>query len=774
MPSKSLPHTLAVFAFLLLDLSVAVAEIEEVLITARQREEIAREVPVTLTSIDQQTAELFQLSSVRDISELVPNLITTQRGSGAAAAIYLRGIGSNNNDAAFDSAVALNFDGVMANSSRLITNGNLDMVQIDILKGPQSLYFGKGASAGVISIRSADPTKQFEGHLNLSREFEEDGLSAETLISGALSEQLLARLALRSHSADEVTHNSDPNAANQRRGEDHKDGRLTLIWSPSDVLTANLKYSFSDYENDGPLLFADIQCREGQAQHTEYTPALIQLPNNYNCDFRDQTIQVADQNVIEAESQPGNNDGMPYGHQSLDIARLQLDWAISTDHKLTSITSLLDMNENGFDCYAYDSWGSNCITTENTEESFSQELRLHSNYTDQLAITAGIYFQDRELLHRNYQIAFGISYLTGADPVTGHTFDWIKEHTTDHRTLSAYANLTWNMDQHWALSLGGRFSDEEKDNIYSTPYVHDAISSGGKSASSGFSVATSFSDSNFSPEASLSYKTENTTYFIAYKTGFKSGGVAYSPLPVFDTYLNLAAGDTSELIFDSETSQGFEIGMKSLMADNSLQVNTTLYRYIYEDLQIQDFDPVSLAFVTLNADEVTNTGIESDFIYQPQIDGLSIFGSIAYTDTEYTDSFINIIGADLNGEKRQQAPEWTGNLGLNFNREITRGHLAGFNISATYTDDYLTNNSDTGGPNSFTQPEFWRGDLAFYLENAENGWELRLTAKNISDKIFTSETVGRPNSTPNGNGEIDLVHFHNRGRQLTLTATYNF
>jgi len=811
MHVKKLATQVAGFALFLFDLSLANAEIEEITVSARQREEILNDVPVTISVIDKQTIDLFQLGSVRDISGIVPGLFTTQRGSGSGGALYLRGIGSNTNDAAFDSAVALNFDGAVANSSRLITNSSLDMTQIEILKGPQSLYFGKGASAGVISIRSANPSDEFEGRIKLSREFEEDGLGIEGVLSGPLTDSLSARIALRTNSTDEVVRNSDTNASNEWRGEENTDGRLTLLWKANEDFSANFKYSFSDYENDGALLFADIQCRDATAQATIYGFQQITLPNSYNCDFTDQQIQVADQNVIEAQNQQGNNGGVPYSEQTLDLARLKLDWDISEQYRLTSITAYLDMDEQGFDCFAYDQNGSSCIVTANTEESFSQELRIQSNFKDAFNFTAGIFYQDRELFHLNRQNTFGLPFLLGlADPLmsgagieaaldrynfgivppfpvfdptsgTGNSFDWTKEHPTDHKTLSIFASASWNLTEQLSLTVGGRYSDEEKDNLYSIPYIHSAYLAFSAppfnvpSASSGFSIATSFSDSNFTPEVSLSYAaTDDTTYYAAYKTGFKSGGISTSQLPVFTTFLNLAAGDTSELIYDSETSSGFELGVKTNTYENRLRLSATLYRYIYEDLQIQNFDSGALSFVTLNADEVTNQGLETQFVYQTNMQGLTFKGELAYTDTEYTSSFLNILGVDLNGEKRQQAPEWTGYIGFDFSRNLGTSLFGGVSFTANYSDDYLTNNSETGGPDDFLQPSFWRGDLALFLSDQSEVWKLSLTARNLTDEIYSVDTVGRPNSIPNSNGERDLVHFQNRGRQISLVASYSF
>ncbi len=671
---------------LAINVPTATAQVlEEIVVNARKKEESLQDVPVTLTALGSESLERLNINNIKDIASLVPTLQTAQRGSGAGASIFLRGIGSSSIDASFDSAVALNFDDVVSNSARLISQGNLDMAQVEVLKGPQSLYFGKGASAGVVSIQSADPTQEFEAFVRASVESEEGGQTFEGVVSGALSETLSARLAARSINIDEVQLNTQPGVANRQRGEESRDARLTLLWEPSDRFSANLKISVSEYENDGSLSFTDVNCADDTAQLGVYPQASalavpILVANTYDCQFGDQRTQVADQNSIvnQPGGQPGNNNGVPFGSQELELARLKLDWQISDALTLTSVTSNLDLSEAGFDCFAYDTNGSNCIVTENTVDSFSQELRLAASINSSLEVVVGAYYQNRDLLHVNIQDVFSVpvllSLLTGSpeaarDPFTGFTIDWIKEHPTAHETFSLFSSLSWNINDAWNLTVGGRYSDEQKENLYQTPFVHAGFQLllPGAAAQSGFSVPIDFADTNFSPELSLSYQpTENLNYYFAYKTGFKSGGVSFSQLPVLADFFALAAGDASALIFDSETVEGFELGLKSLLLDGDLRLNATLYDYDYENLQNQQFNSLTFVFTTFNAGDVDNRGLEVDAVYQTDFDGLSLRGAFAYTDSKYSSSFVNIAGVDLNGQTRQNAPELTFNMGFDY------------------------------------------------------------------------------------------------------------
>ena len=284
-----------------------------------------------------------------------------------------------------------------------------------------------------------------------------------------------------------------------------------------------------------------------------------------------------------------------------------------------------------------------------------------------------------------------------------------------------------------------------------------------------------FDDSNFSPEASLAYSpNEQINYYLAYKTGFKSGGVSYSQLPFLTDFFKLASEDTSALVFDSETSKGFEVGVKSYLMNDNMRINATLYSYEYDNLQNQQLNPATFEFVTFNAGAVSNKGLEADMAYQTSVEGLSLRGSFAYTDTEYSSRFVNISGIDLNGQTRQNAPALSFNLGMDYLKPLSNGLEAYFGATLYYSDDYTTSTAQQGTVNDFVQESFWRSDVVASI-GAQNGqWQLSLAGRNLGDQIYTVDTTGRPGSLPNAQGQIDQVHFVNRGRQLFLEGIFRF
>ena len=161
MHKSALPHSLnALYVACSLALPAALAPslagaqaLEEVIVTARRREETLQDIPVTVTAIGEQQIQQGMVMDLRDVGRLVPNMQVYSAGSGSGSGIYLRGIGSSTISAAFDPAVALNLDGVPLAASRMIVAGQMDTRQIEVLKGPQSLYFG-AAIFGIFCWRS--------------------------------------------------------------------------------------------------------------------------------------------------------------------------------------------------------------------------------------------------------------------------------------------------------------------------------------------------------------------------------------------------------------------------------------------------------------------------------------------------------------------------------------------------------------------------------------------------------------------------------------------
>ena len=299
--------------------------------------------------------------------------------------------------------------------------------------------------------------------------------------------------------------------------------------------------------------------------------------------------------------------------------------------------------------------------------------------------------------------------------------------------------------------------------------------------SSGFeSGLIEFEDDDVSPEVSLVYQASDTVnVFAAFKTGFKSGGIDTSALPgvglagIGNTAINPATGNTfdeeatSSLLFDSETVTGGEIGIKTQLLDRALRLNATAYVYVFEDLQVQQFDGVAIQFATFNAGELTTFGLDVDWTWLTPITGLSFTGALAYLDSSFTDTFVDVQGVDLDGRDAALAPEFSGNFAADYYVPLSDGLELGLSANVAWAGDQFTGN----GSVQVSQDSFATVDANISLGSRDGRWTLAVVATNIGDKQIIVNSGNRPFLPPDGDDNVVTL---NRGRQVSLDFGVRF
>ncbi|TNE53462.1 MAG: hypothetical protein EP341_06230 [Sphingomonadales bacterium] len=801
-----------------------------ILVTARKQVETLQEVPVTITSVSGELLEKYGVDQVADVVSRVPTLNVQVGGSGSGGQLSLRGVGSSNISAAFDSAVAFDFDGIQVSTMRMVQAGFFDTQQIDVLKGPQSLYFGKSASAGVFSIRSANPTSTWEIGGKGSYEFEEDGYTVSGFISGPISDTLGIRVAAQFNDIDKhVELQEDTPASNGRyRTQKNFIARGTLAWDPFDNFSANLKVQYVRNENDGAINHSDIYCgANGVADPVVLLQGAVVIPAGYDCNAFDAKYFLPDTAPALAGGVPtrpatpsdavGRN-GVPFGKTDLWFSRLRWDLDLTDSLTLTSVSGYLKLDAVDFDNYSYGGVGPAFVldlgegplaptlaatngpgvplgvgTSDpiNRLKQFSQEVRLASDFDGMVNFMLGAFYEDREFVFDTAQNGVNISIIApdptlpllggGVAQGTGFTYDWDKTHTTKTEAISLFGSVTLDLSEQLELSGGLRWTDETKIQTISVPYVHNLLAyvqdpdtmlfvpSPAFLQSGFFSGPIEFKDNNWSPEVTLKYQaSDDVNVFASFKTGFKSGGIDNSALPSNSLSQAAASGDFSSLIFQSETSIGGEVGIKSQFNDRDVTLNVTAYYYVFDDLQVQNFDAIAVQFATLNAGEVTTQGIDVGWNWRTPVEGLQLSGNLSYLDAEFSDSFLTEQGEDLDGRAAARAPKFSGNLAFDFFTPIGNSLEFGLSGNATYSDSYFTDESTL---DDFKQDSYVSLDAAVSIGDQDGKWKLSLIGNNLTDEIWVNTSGGRPFLPADGD---DLVVTQNRGRQVYVEASFKF
>ena len=767
-----------------------VPEERVIVVQARRQNETLQEVPVTVTAIGGETLERYSIDQVADFASRVPTLNVQVGGSGSGGQLSLRGVGSSNISAAFDSAVAFEYDGIIASTSRLVQAGFFDVEQVDVLRGPQSLFFGKSATAGVLSLRSANPTSNWEFGARGSYEFEEKGYLISGYISGPISDTLGIRLAAQFNDIEEyqILQANTP-AVNQERGLTDFIGRVTLDWQPSDAFRANFKLQYSKNENDGAIGTAEIGCgANGVADPVSLLQGGLIIQPGYDCNTTDQRYYLPDAAPQLSGPVPGNSpangrNGVPFGETEIWFSRLQFELDLSDSLTLTSVTGLLNLDAIDFDCYSYAGFfpgpngtripgGAGCSDPINQLEQYSQEIRVASDFDGPFNFMLGAFYEDRTFIFDTSQQAINISFV-GPDPVTGFTYDYDKTHTTKTEALSFFGSAQLDITDKLELSGGVRWTDETKVQTIAVPFVHTFLQGPVFVAPGFFSGPINFADDNFSPEATLKYQaTDDINIFASFKTGFKSGGIDNSALPSNSLSQAALSGDFSSLIFRSEEAIGGEIGIKSQWADRTFTFNATAYQYVFTDLQVQNFNAITIQFITSNAGELTTKGVDLEASWRTPIDGLRLSSNLSYLDAQYTDTFLQPGGQggpiDLNGRRGSQAPEWAGNFAVDWTVPLSDSLELFLSGNAAYNDGYITDESTL---NDFVQPSFWTLDTNISVGHPDGKWKLSLVATNLTDEIYVITSGGRPFLPATGD---DVVLTQNRGRQVFAEISFKF
>ncbi|MEP3224451.1 MAG: TonB-dependent receptor [Parasphingorhabdus sp.] len=768
-----------------------------IVVIARKQEETLQDVPVAVTVINSEVLDDFRIDEATDLVSRVPGLTVQVGGSGASASVALRGVGSSGISNAFDSAVALNIDGIAVSTQRLLQAGFFDVAQVEVLKGPQPLYFGKSASAGVLSLRSANPTPTWEVAGKASYEFEEEGYTVGGYISGPLSDTLGIRVAAEYQDIEKYSQ-LQPNvpALDRDKGLTNFIGRVTLAWEPTDNFNANLKLNYNRQRSESLNAFTDVFCGgDGIADPSVLAVFGVTFAATHDCNIEDNLFPTPDGdariNTVPTGS-PGEGRDITQAFNDTDLffASLAFDVGLTDDLTLSWISGYVDMENEYND--SFNSTGQNpdgsaaglTAPFRNTLQQFTQEIRLASDFDGMFNFQIGGFWESRESGLITAQNAFNPAIVLGPDPVTGFTFDWLADRPLSAEALSFFASASIDFTDSVNLSGGLRWTDEQKSTTIAFPFVNSFVTNVLGAVPSGFFAGPiRFSDSNLSPELVLKYTpNDDLNIYAAFKTGFKSGGVDNNTLPTGSVSLlnsadpALVAAAADALRFESETSIGGEIGVRSQLANRTLTLNATAFYYVFDDQQIQNFDVNIFNFDTTNAGELTTKGIDIDWRWSTPVEGLSLSGAVSYLDAEFSDTFITISGFDLDGRDASRAPKWSGNIAFDWNVPLGDSLELGLNSVVSYTDDYFTtstnptafNPADNSG--DLVQDSFVTIDGSISIGDPDGKWTLSLIGTNLTDEIFI--TTSAP--APFGAGTDDRLVTLNRGRQVFVEVGFKF
>lgn len=753
--------------------------IEEILVTAQKRSESLVEVPIAMSVFTAAMINNSGAQELRDLGDYIPNVNISQ-GTDFGASIQIRGVGANSRNIGFDSRVGVYLDGVYLGQGPALNQDLVDLDQIEVLRGPQGTLFGKNTVAGAISMISTKPGPEFAADATV-KYGNYDYLELKGVLNIPMGDVVSARIS----------------AQNRTR-----DGWVKNVWDPSMVpTTANFVIPGVGPVFGVPLCTAPgsgsppgcVQWAVGPSQPPDTRQYLNDIDTtSYRAQLRIQPSEKLDINIaidgLESDrhaligepltdtfgstldtnaTKYGDVPFSETGSETRDIfgANVNVDYTFDNGYALRSITAYRDTDVqyiNDTDASPIDFL---VIDYSDKYEQTTQEFQLISPDESAFEYVAGVYYYKQDSSSVRDAVTGNAGWLFRVPPGGGA----FSHGTVDTSSWAAFFNGTYDFNNGWRLSFGGRYSDVKKDVVYHLDGTRSGVFGIGTTPAGGY--IDSNTDTDFSPMASLSYALgDNSHVYFKYSTGFKSGGYNLD----YVTQADLEAGIT----FDSETVDSYELGWKGTYMDNRLAINVAAFIADYQDYQVNQFFDLGFDAVTgtqltsiriTNAAEVDTSGLEVEASFNATAN-LTVRGSLGLLDATFADfpggtsqDIPNPAGGNpitvptnAKGNDLPRAPSTNATLGFEYVLPFNSVGLL-VSLDALYTSKYYTTianekvanlTGDHGAIFTFDLPAYmvptsvaygqaddlltFNGRIGLLTNN--DTWEVYLWGRNLTDE----------------------------------------
>lgn len=580
--------------------------LEEIVVTARKREESLQETPLSISAFAREDMQAANMIDLRDIGKYTPGMTFTSFGMGSseAGAVFIRGVGQVDHIVTTDPGVGLYIDGVYMGRNQGAALDLLDVERVEVLRGPQGTLFGKNTIGGAVNVITGRPSGENGGHMN----FEVGSKRRFNLALGgefALTERVGIRGGVLSKNRDGV-------------------GRQVFTGDQSgdeDSLAARISLHRRGEASEFTLSMDGTRARQSAVPHSPFALDPVAFPGIASC------YRAAGPEALDPYPPCEGAGGGPLVNYSLDDLASDQDLfgvaatfsrSFGETLSMKSITAYREMDYQGN--LDHDGAPQRVVYYHETgaSEQFSQELQWSGGPSaGALRWIAGLYYFTEE--GHNLQDDFDLA---------GHGQ---RRTQVESESFAAFGQGTLDFGARFSLALGARYTRESKDYdvVYRNLGASDpdpAAPGAGMGAASPYRVPPSALKETwdaFSGTLNLHYRLgESSMLYLSYARGFRSGGFAARPTQA-----------SSVGAYDPEFVNMYELGWKAQHFADRLRVNAALYIGDYQDYQAQ-VNRVGESFDTrtLNAAEAEISGAELEWTALFSV--FRLVGSYAYTDAE--------------------------------------------------------------------------------------------------------------------------------------------
>jgi iron complex outermembrane receptor protein len=669
--------------------------LEEILVSARKRDESLSDVPLTITVLSADAIEMKAIEEIGDIVDFTPGFHYGGPTIGSQARtnrrLIMRGM-QVSTDAPTRQGATMFIDGAPVLGSEI---GSLfDVARIEVVKGPQSAYFGRSTFAGAINVITSNPSEEFQGEVRAGAgEYGTYNFGA-SIEGGLIEDKLAMRLSASKNGTDGQYQNANNHSETLGRRET-TDISTILYITPTDNFSAKIRlHAWED--DDGPsasFAYAANNAVDAFNCNRGGTAPNLNGGNNWICGTprNPRSGEINPDTVVRdgsgtalalANKQPGQSyllgsdlDGFGMFREAFE-ASVILDWALNNGLSLSSITAWHGNEHRQLDDFdrRYSAFGADSnddgtfdeetiLFTDEKRRDFFQEFRVTSADDQKLRWMAGISYSDAESEGTNMNHLFG----SWRSPGNGIT-------TSQTETIGYYGSLGYDLTDQITLSAEGR-------------YQVDDVTDGTE-----FGATLDGEFTSFTPRLIVDYKpVEELTLYASYAEGtrpgeFNSGLVGLDP----EIVSCIASQVGADIEIDEEDLKNFELGAKWQVMDGRGLITAAVYQAEWTNQHTRgaavcpdaNGDPENY-FTTGTGGETDLQGIELEFVFAVT-EALMLEGTFALNDTEIlvrdcSDCDDAIGDRDITGLDKEfsRVPRETASLSANY-RAPFRGELDWF------------------------------------------------------------------------------------------------
>ncbi|HCO58609.1 MAG TPA: TonB-dependent receptor [Porticoccaceae bacterium] len=678
---------------------------EEVVTTSRKKStaEEVQDVPIAMTAYSGEQLEALQVRNLEEMSFSMPNVqldsVGTTRGT---ANFSIRGQGINSSIPSVDPTVGVFIDGMYLGMSHGALYDMFDLEGMEVLRGPQGVLFGRNVTGGAVTMRTTRPSHDFTFKAKASVTDDNDQVYGLVTTGSLIPDVLSGKLAL--YGRDDEGYFEDVATGNDNFGEaETYIIRPAVTWTISEDLETTLIYERGEDRGDQAIPYNSLNPVGDFKVATHVNPDSEEIGQFNNARW----MHLISETTYDVD----------FGNGTFTNITAYRKVNEESDGDLDGGTDIPDVGApNVFEFHT---------GAKIDQEQFSEELRYAGTFLDdRLALTVGGYFFTQNISMAGHRDLSSIPI--GGSKTPRFTYGGELE----HETWGVFVNGDYQLYDNLTMSLGIRYTDEEKDVEAAGAFVSSPGDLPGLPVSIGclfepqIKCGPDFIDaeswSNVTPRVAFQYYFNDTSHlYFSWAKGFRSGG--YN--------MRLTSPTQRPGPWDEESQNTWELGMKSEWNDGRVRFNVAMFLNQVEDMIreviFNDPDNPGNAVQSIrNTADADIRGIEMDINWLAT-DNLLLFMNVGYLDGEYKE-----VGDDLNrdgvvnGDDKQlvlpRLSRWTGSVGANYDIPIDAGLIstrigyshrtAGF-FSDSNVDDLSSHDELTAGISFMTNDGKWKASL---------------------------------------------------------------